>query len=148
MKKLKILILLLSFSINAQFNNDSTKIQRFKLKIEISKIKHEGNLYLGIYNNAIDFNTRDRSNDRVYYGIKENVKTGNYIKEIELNKGIYSVKIYIDKNYNNKFDFNIFGLPKEQYGFSNDAMNLFGAPDFEKALFKLNINKTIKINLR
>ena len=44
MKKLKILILLLSFSINAQFNNDSTKIQRFKLKIEISKIKHEGNL--------------------------------------------------------------------------------------------------------
>ena len=90
MKKLKILILLLSFSINAQFNNDSTKIQRFKLKIEISKIKHEGNLYLGIYNNAIDFNTRDRSNDRVYYGIKENVKTGNYIKEIELNKGIYS----------------------------------------------------------
>ena len=148
MKKLKILILLLSFSINAQFNNDSTKIQRFKLKIEISKIKHEGNLYLGIYNNAIDFNTRDRSNDRVYYGIKENVKIGNYIKEIELNKGIYSVKIYIDKNYNNKFDFNIFGLPKEQYGFSNDAMNLFGAPDFEKALFKLNINKTIKINLR
>lgn len=148
MKKLKILILLLSFSINAQFNNDSTKIQRFKLKIEISKIKHEGNLYLGIYNNAIDFNSRDRSNDRVYYGIKENVKIGNYIKEIELNKGIYSVKIYIDKNYNNKFDFNIFGLPKEQYGFSNDAMNLFGAPDFEKALFKLNINKTIKINLR
>jgi len=148
MKKLKILILLLSFSINAQFNNDSTKIQRFKLKIEISKIKHEGNLYLAIYNNAIDFNSRDRSNDRVYYGIKENVKTGNYIKEIELNKGIYSVKIYIDKNYNNKFDFNIFGLPKEQYGFSNDAMNLFGAPDFEKALFKLNINKTIKINLR
>ena len=148
MKKLKILILLLSFSINAQFNNDSTKIQRFKLKIEISKIKHEGNLYLAIYNNAIDFNSRDGSNDRVYYGIKENVKTGNYIKEIELNKGIYSVKIYIDKNYNNKFDFNIFGLPKEQYGFSNDAMNLFGAPDFEKALFKLNINKTIKINLR
>ncbi|MBT4708936.1 MAG: DUF2141 domain-containing protein [Flavobacteriaceae bacterium] len=148
MKKLKILILLLSFSINAQFNNDSTKIQRFKLKIEISKIKHEGNLYLAIYNNAIDFNSRDRSNDRVYYGIKENVKIGNYIKEIELNKGIYSVKIYIDKNYNNKFDFNIFGLPKEQYGFSNDAMNLFGAPDFEKALFKLNINKTIKINLR
>ena len=148
MKKLKILILLLSFSINAQFNNDSTKIQRFKLKIEISKIKHEGNLYLAIYNNAIDFNSRDGSNDRVYYGIKENVKIGNYIKEIELNKGIYSVKIYIDKNYNNKFDFNIFGLPKEQYGFSNDAMNLFGAPDFEKALFKLNINKTIKINFR
>ena len=48
----------------------------------------------------------------------------------------------------NKFDFNIFGLPKEQYGFSNDAMNLFGAPDFKKALIKLNINKTIKINLR
>ena len=107
-----------------------------------------GPVYLAIYNNAIDFNSRDGSNDRVYYGIKENVKIGNYIKEIELNKGIYSVKIYIDKNYNNKFDFNIFGLPKEQYGFSNDAMNLFGAPDFEKALIKLNINKTIKINLR
>jgi len=148
MKTLKILILLLSFSINAQFNNNSNQIQTFRLEIEISEIKTEGNLYLAVYNNAIDFNSRDRSNDRVYYGIKENVKKGNYIKEITLNEGIYALKIYIDKNYNNKFDFNIFGFPKEQYGFSNDAMNLFGPPYFEKALFKLNINKKIKINLR
>tara|TARA_B100001250_G_scaffold256143_1_gene220516 strand:- start:197 stop:643 length:447 start_codon:yes stop_codon:yes gene_type:complete len=148
MNKLKVLILLLSFSINAQFKNDSIQIQKHTLEIEIFKIKYEGNLYLAIYNNAIDFNSRDRSNDKIYYGIKENVKKGNYIKKIRLNKGIYAVKVYIDKNYNNKFDFNIFGLPKEQYGFSNDAMNLFGAPDFEKALFKLNINKKININLR
>jgi len=148
MNKLKILILLLSFSINAQPNNDSNQIQRFKLEIEISEIKNEGKLYLAIYNNAIDFNSRDRSNDRVYFEIIENVKRGKYINEIVLNKGIYAIKIYIDKNYNNKFDFNIFGLPIEQYGFSNNAMNLFGPPDFKKALFKLNINKKIKINLR
>jgi len=148
MKKLKILMLLLSFSINAQLYNDSNQIQRFKLEIEISEIKNEGNLYLAIYNNEIDFNSRDRSNDRVYYGITENVKKGKYIKEITLNKGIYALKIYIDKNYNNKFDFNIFGLPKEQYGFSNNAMNLFGPPNFKKALFKLNTNKKVKINLR
>ena len=80
--------------------------------------------------------------------ITENVKKGKYIKEITLNKGIYALKIYIDKNYNNKFDFNIFGLPKEQYGFSNNAMNLFGPPNFKKALFKLNANKKVKINLR
>ena len=79
MKKLKILILLLSFSINAQISNNSNNIQRFKLDIEISKIKYEGNLYLAVYNNAIDFNSRDRSNDGVYYGITENVKKGNYI---------------------------------------------------------------------
>ena len=97
MKKLKILILLLSFSINAQFNNDYSQIQRFKLEIEISNIKNEGDLYVAVYNSAIDFNSRDRSNARIYYGIKENVNKGNYIKEIRLNKGIYALKVYIDK---------------------------------------------------
>ena len=57
-------MLLLSFSINAQLNNDSNQIQRFKLEIEISEIKNEGNLYLAIYNNEIDFISRDRSNNR------------------------------------------------------------------------------------
>ena len=133
---------------NTQFNNNSDQIQKFNLKIEISGIKEEGNLYLAIYNNAIDFDSGDKSNDRIAYRIKENVKKGNYTKEIILDEGVYALKIYIDKNFNNKFDFNIFGLPKEQYGFSNNTINLFGPPNFKKSSFKLNIEKKIKIKLR
>ena len=148
MEILKILILLLPFSINTQLYKNYHNLQKLKLEIEVSKIKNKGIIYIGIYNNEIDFNSNDTSKERLYNGIIENVQKGNYNKEIFLDKGVYAIKIYIDKNYNNKFDFNIFGLPKEQYGFSNNVMNLFGPPDFDKALFILNDNKKIKINLR
>ena len=57
-------------------------------------------------------------------------------------QGTYGIKIFIDKNNNNKFDFNIVGIPKEQYGFSNDASALLGPPSFQNASFDLVDNKT------
>ena len=51
-------------------------------------------------------------------------------------------------NGNADIDLNFFGLPKEQFGFSNNVLGLFGAPKFDKASFELNMDKKIIINLR
>ncbi|MFZ5971098.1 MAG: DUF2141 domain-containing protein [Bacteroidota bacterium] len=52
--------------------------------------------------------------------------------------GTYAISIIHDENENGELDSNFFGIPKEGFGFSNDAMGSFGPPDFAKASFSLN----------
>ncbi len=51
--------------------------------------------------------------------------------------GTYAISIIHDENENGELDSNFFGIPKEGFGFSNDAMGTFGPPDFAKASFSL-----------
>jgi len=61
--------------------------------------------------------------------------------------GIYAISVMHDSNDNKELDSNMFGIPREGFGFSNDAMGMFGPPDFKKASFEYTGNK-ITINLR
>ena len=49
--------------------------------------------------------------------------------------GTYAIAAFHDENMNRKMDKGVFGIPKEGYGFSNDAMGFMGAPSFDKAQF-------------
>lgn len=51
--------------------------------------------------------------------------------------GTYAISIIHDENENGELDSNMVGMPKEGFGFSNDAMGMFGPPSFEKASLKL-----------
>jgi uncharacterized protein (DUF2141 family) len=53
----------------------------------------------------------------------------------DLPEGRYAIKAFHDVNDNGEFDFNLFGIPKEPYGFSNNVMGTMGAPKFEQAAF-------------
>ena len=50
--------------------------------------------------------------------------------------GRYALGVIHDENMNGKLDVNAFGIPKEGYGFSNDAKGWLGAPTFEAASFQ------------
>lgn len=52
----------------------------------------------------------------------ENVKAGSY-----------AISAIHDENENGELDSNFFGMPKEGFGFGNDAIGSFGPPSFEKA---------------
>ena len=145
---LKIFLLIISFSISAQINDNLSQNKYFELEINILKIKKPGTAFIAIYNNSLDFNSGDESKNRITYALKENVKKGSFSKVVMVKEGTYGVKIYIDKNNNNKFDFNIIGIPKEQFGFSNDAISLLGPPSFKNASFDVVDNKTIYIKMK
>jgi len=145
---LKIFLLIISFSISAQINDNLSQNKYFELEINILKIKKPGTAFIAIYNNSLDFNSGDESKNRITYALKENVKKGSFSKVVMVEEGTYGVKIYIDKNNNNKFDFNIIGIPKEQFGFSNDAISLLGPPSFKNASFDVLENKTIYIKMK
>jgi uncharacterized protein (DUF2141 family) len=64
--------------------------------------------------------------------------------------GSYAVKVIHDENNNKKLDRSIFfGIPTEQYGFSNNAWATFGVPNYEEAHFTFNkAEMTINITIR
>ncbi|MEM7541652.1 MAG: DUF2141 domain-containing protein [Pseudomonadota bacterium] len=49
--------------------------------------------------------------------------------------GTYAVAVAHDENGNGELDFNFIGIPKEPYGFSNNAKGTMGPPKFSKAQF-------------
>ncbi len=44
--------------------------------------------------------------------------------------GEYAVKVFHDENGNDRLDTNLLGIPREDYGFSNDARGIFGVPSW------------------
>ena len=120
----------------------------FYLEIVIPNIKQDGIIYIAVYDNTDDYNSGDESQDIMAYNIIEPVFKGAYSKKISLKKGVYAIKVLVDNNDNGKIDLNFFGIPKEQFGFSNNVRGILGVPKFEKASFKLNSNKKIEIKLR
>ena len=142
---IRLLFLLLSFYISSQTNQNS---KEHTLVLEIPNIETAGIIYIAVYDNAEDFDSGDDSREIMAYNIIEPVSKEIYKKKIILKEGDYAVKVLIDTNNNGDIDLNFFGLPKEQFGFSNNVLGLFGAPKFDKASFELNIDKKIIINLR
>lgn len=49
--------------------------------------------------------------------------------------GEYAIAVYHDKNKNGKLDTNLLGIPKENYGFSNNARGRFGPASWKEAKF-------------
>jgi uncharacterized protein (DUF2141 family) len=52
--------------------------------------------------------------------------------------GWYGISLYHDENSNGEMDKNAMGIPKEAYGFSNNAKGFFGKPNYKKVMFQLN----------
>lgn len=50
--------------------------------------------------------------------------------------GTYAIAVIHDENMNGKLDTRWPGIPKEGYGFSNDAKGLLGPPSFSDASFR------------
>lgn len=114
--------------------------------VEVTNIKNsKGSIGLAIYNVAETF-TEDNAE---FKGVKVDAKKGSVTAVFEdIPTGTYAIAVLHDKNNNDKMDFNLFGMPKEAYGFSNNAKGLMGPPKFEKASFEVkegNTSLSIKV---
>jgi len=66
----------------------------------------------------------------------------------DLPSGTYAVTVMHDENKNNTLDTNMFGIPEEGIGVSNNALSMFGPPAFQDCAFTHNGNATtIEITL-
>ena len=61
--------------------------------------------------------------------------------------GTYAILVFHDVDSNKELNKNWIGMPKEPFGFSNDAKGKMGPPDYEDAAFKVKGDTEIVINL-
>jgi uncharacterized protein (DUF2141 family) len=118
------------------------------LTITITDIRDvQGEMNIAIFDNEAAFDSKTN-----WVLATEQTVTGSsmQIKIKNLTAGVYAVTIYHDKNNNGELDTNGWtGVPQEGFGFSNDAMGLFGPPNFEQAKITIEAatDKDISIDL-
>jgi uncharacterized protein (DUF2141 family) len=99
----------------------------------------KGHLMAGIFNDERNFPDNYFKGQRVIV-----IDTITVITFTDLPEGVYAVSVYQDTNGNEQLDKNIFGIPKEKYGFSNNA----DRPNYGKCLFDFKSDMTITIRIR
>lgn len=105
-----------------------------KLVVTVEAIREQkGSVMVGL------FRTKDDFMKKATYGkvVPANSEKVHVIFE-NLEPGEYGISIIHDINDNGELDTNAFGIPKEGFGFGNNAMGLFGPPSFEKAKIAIN----------
>jgi len=117
--------------------------ETFNLTVNISGLNSsDGNLLVGIYNKKESFLKKPIKRAIVKVESKKAL-----VLFRNLPKGIYAVSFVHDENDNKKMDTNFIGIPKEDYGCSNNAIGFMGPPKYKDAKFVLEKDKTIEINL-
>ena len=112
------------------------------LDLEIQGISQGGTLNLEISSSKEAFES-DEDETGVVKRIAERVGRGTYQRSFEIPPGTYAIKLHIDENENGKLDTNFIGIPKEQYGISNNTLFL----DFDAASFDIDTIKKVLIDL-
>ena len=119
----------------------------FNITIKVQNIKNtKGYIKLALFNESDNFPSDYE------YAILSASKTIKDINDFSytfesIDKGEYAVAVFLDHNSNKKLDTGIFGIPLEQYGFSNNPKINFKAPTFKESSFILDSNREIIINL-
>ena len=140
---MKKIVFVIFFIFNGIVSTNGQEKETYTLIVKISGLKsNKGHILAGVYNNEIGFLKNEYKGDVVE--IKEKRAT---IIFKNIDAGEYAVSFIHDENKNNKMDTNFFGIPKEDYGCSNNAKKILGPPKYEDAKFMLSENKTILIGL-
>lgn len=103
------------------------------LEIDIVGVASDtGDVHVALYNNPAEFPKSQGMLIETQVLIKGGVARATFS---ELTAGRYAIAVYHDENDSNKFDQGIFGIPLEDFGFSNDATVFLSPPEFEDAAF-------------
>jgi uncharacterized protein (DUF2141 family) len=138
MKKIMFMLLIFSWSIDSF-------AQSGKLIVKVKGLENaKGYLFISLY----DINGKKGfpKEESALIKRKIDIKDLDSIAYDDLQYGEYAIILYHDENDNERLDSNIFGIPKEGIGVSNDAKSRFGPPKFEDAKFLLN-KETLEIEI-
>ena len=114
-----------------------------EIKILVSNIEEKkGTIHYGVYNNSELFPEESGKILGGYAEVSKVIKNGLLISDLE--ESNYAIAIFHDQNSNKKFD-TFFSIPKEKFGFSNNARVLLGPPKFEDASIFVGENSIVEI---
>lgn len=115
------------------------------LKVTIEGVRSgEGRVMVAVHDDAANFDI-----DHQLTGTMVEARQGSVAVTFSgLAPGTYAVSTYHDENANGELDSGFFAIPKEGYGFSNDARGFAGWPDFAAAAVTVgDDDKAIAVSL-
>lgn len=123
--------------------NPQENVLKGDIPVSIKNIRaQKGNLFLALYKGEANFKSNENAQGKTIIPVKEDECTYLF-KDIPY--GNYAISLFHDKNGNKKIDKGLFGIPKEGYGFSNNAK----MPKYKKASFDLkSVKYEVIIKLR
>jgi uncharacterized protein (DUF2141 family) len=137
MNKLLIIITIALLSFSSSFAH--------KLTVDLEGDEDtKGTYYVAMWDNEEDF----LDNDKLV--ISENIDTGGGNVTIEINdisSGWWAIAVLLDENGNKDMDYNMFGAPQENFGFSNNPTVVLSKPDFRECKFYIDGDKKISVEV-
>ena len=120
------------------------------LKINILNLEKPGFLYLSICKDEAGFKetVENESKEESCIALVKEIDFQNTEINNLLSYGEYAVTLFVDLDGNKKLNKNFLGIPKEQYGFSNNVMGRMSPPTFDQAKFTIAGPTTQNIKLR
>lgn len=117
------------------------------IKIEISNLRNnKGFVLVSLFKNGEGYpNEPGKAFRKAKLAIRDKKVT---ITFPELPSASYAIAILHDENGDEKMNKNFMGLPKEGYGFSNNASGVFGPPGYNKASFRHMANTLTAIVIK
>jgi uncharacterized protein (DUF2141 family) len=140
---MKIILLLLAMLFISDFDQHSTD-----LTITVSGLKNEsGVVRVLLFKGEDGFPSKvDKAFKNASVSIKGD-KASIVFKDIP--EGTYAFSVFHDSLNTGKLRTNALGIPKDAYGFSNNASGTFGPPSYKDASFKVTADQNkVSINLR
>ena len=106
------------------------------LVIELDGLANDkGEVLVGLYNDPKKF---PKENQALQNLKCKPSKKKCVIKTMKLSYGEYGVAAMHDENKSGNMDYNLIGMPKEIYGFSNNKRAVFGPPGFNACRFLID----------
>ena len=137
MKNTHILKILIFSVVIAVSGMVSAQDRLFTLELEITALRSdEGKVAIQLLNES----------EAVVKELYAEISGGECIVSFDsLSPGQYALSYFHDENENGEMETGLFGIPKEGYGFSNNARGKYGPPEFTEWLFVLE--KDLKMEL-
>jgi len=136
-KAVFVIMIFLSARLMAQNAHDLT--------IKVNGYKHlNGTVFIALYNSEENYLNIEKASYKAIFQPKALTETYTFH---HLPDSVYAATLFYDENANAKLDTNVFGVPKEKNGFSNNAKGIFGPAKFDKAKFVHHSNEEISVTL-
>jgi len=113
-----------------------------KIVVQVTGLRNnQGVIRVALFNSADSYNKSKASEDKAGGAFKKGTATIDSQKATYSFEGVpygeYAIKMFHDENNSGKFVTGLFGIPKVEYGFSNNALGKMGPAAYDKAKFKL-----------
>ena len=125
------------------------------LIVNVQMENGKGPVIIAVYNNEKkEFFGKGKPNkkgnpDHVFIGKRKYMENTKLSFTFDIPFGEYAFIAFLDSDNNEMLSANFIGMPKEPFGFSNNARGKFGPPKWDDALINFTkSNQNISINLK